>query len=124
MTDFDFNLAKELNILFLVRIESLIQSRVQLSKKKHWHWKFSRNNFLTMSFVIYLENDVKNIELVKLANKNENICVMENPSNDFIMCNNSSSAKGCYLLHDRIQGESIRSGKVTDRPIHERLKEH
>ena len=58
-----------------------------------------------MSYVIVLQNHIKNIELVNLVNKNENTCIMENLSNDFIMCNNSSSAKGCYLFHDRIQGE-------------------
>ena len=42
----------------------------------------------------------------------------------FIMHNSSSTAEGCYSLHDKVKRVRMRSGKYTGRPIQERLNEH
>lgn len=77
-----------------------------------------------MPYVIVLQQRVKNIELVNLAQFNENTGAIENLNNDFIICNNNTAAEGCYLLRDRVKGEWMQSEKDAGRPMQERLNEH
>ena len=120
--DYDSELAVELNSTLLVRLEKLIDSRVQNAKKKHWGWDFVRDNLITMSCVIVLQQHVNNIDLVKLAQTNVNACVLDEPSNKFTRHVESSVAEGCYIFYDRVKKEWIRSGKCTGRPTQKRIE--
>jgi len=120
----DVELAVEMHYAFLVRLEHLINNRVLITKKKHWVWDFVRDNILTMSCIIILQQHVINVDLVKLAQNNTNICVLDCPSNKFTRHVESSAAEGVYLFYDRVKKEWIRSGKCTGRPIQKRLEEH
>ena len=124
ITDYDVDLAVELNSLILIRLENLIESRVFLKCKQHWVWDYVRDNSTAMACIIVLQQHVDNTELVKLAQFNRNTCVIESPNNNFLIHNENSTAEGCYLFHDRVKGDWIRSGKCTGRPIAERLREH
>ena len=80
-------------------------------------WDFARDNSVTMSCIIILQQHVKSVDSVNLAQNNENAGVLEMPSNEFLICNHENTAEGCYLFCDRMKREWIRSGKVTGRPI-------
>ena len=62
------NIALEINSLIHIKLENLIDNRVQLSKKKYWHWTFVREISVTMSCIISIQCHITNIELVKLFN--------------------------------------------------------
>ena len=51
----DVDLAVELTLSFFVRLERLIESRIQTTKKNHWVWSFARDNFSTMPRAILLQ---------------------------------------------------------------------
>ena len=55
MKEIDVELAVELTFSLLVRLERLIDSRVKITKKKHWVWNFVRDNIVTMSCAIVLQ---------------------------------------------------------------------
>ena len=78
-------LAEELILSLLVRLESLIESRTQITKKMHRVWNFSRDNAATMSRVIALQQHAKNLDLVKFSQNNPNTCALENLNNNLIV---------------------------------------
>ena len=118
------NLAVELTLSLFVRLERLIESRVQTTKKNHWAWNFARDNFATMSRAIALQQHVGNVDLVKLSQNNTNTYVLEHPSKKITIHNENSLAEGACLFHDRVKNEWTRSRKCTGRPTQKRMLEH
>ena len=54
ITETDADLAAELRVLFMIRLENLIEKKVKITKKKHWVWEYCRENFATISCIVIL----------------------------------------------------------------------
>ena len=99
------NIVLETNSPIHIRLENLINDRVQLLKKKHWCWTFVRENSVTMSCIISVQRHITNIELVKLSQSNVNLCPIDKCNNNFIIHNSSSTVEGSCMLWDRVKDE-------------------
>lgn len=72
-------------------------------------WNFARDNILTMSCAIALQQHAENVDLVKLSQNNASTCFLECPKK--IMVNNENFvAEGVCLFYDRVRTEWIRCG--------------
>ena len=72
-TQFEIDLAFELNCFMIIRLENLINARAQLTSKNHWCWTFVRISMIAMSCMIVMQQHVTNIELVKLGQTNKTL---------------------------------------------------
>ena len=79
---------------------------------------------MTISYIIVLQQCGKNIDLVNLAQNNENVGVLEIPRSEFLIHNHENTAEGCYLFCNGIKRKLICSGKVTGQPTQEKFIEH
>ena len=114
MTLVDVDLAVELTLSLLVALEHLIESRVQMTNRKHWAWNFARDNFATMSCEIVLKQHAENVDFVKLSQNNASACALEHQNNNFTTHNKNSLVEGVHLCHDRVKNECTRSGNALE----------
>ena len=72
-------LSHELAKLMIIRLHKLIQRKVDEDKKRHWMWKFAKDNIPVVSSLICIQHHVESESAVSECMQNENMCPIQKP---------------------------------------------